>query len=74
MHFDHHKFSINNQFAFKPFYLQETQHSTKFHYVSCPEYNMKRLTNILQMFFSHYTLKERSFNINKLDPSDKNGE
>ena len=35
---------------------------------------MKRLTNILQMFFSHYTLKERSFNINKLDPSDKNGE
>ena len=35
---------------------------------------MKSLTNILQMFFSYYTLKERSFNINKLDPSDKNGE
>lgn len=75
MHFDHHKFTINNQFAFKTFFhLQETQHCTKFHYVSCPEYNMKRLTNILQMFFSYYTLKERSFNINKLDPSDKNGE
>ena len=58
----------------KLFYPQETQHCTKFHYVSCPEYNMKRLTNILQMFFSYYTLKERSFNINKLDPSDKNGE